>query len=97
MVFPLHEKLLRLLQISRFVAIFVKVLFTKFGSVASTGGTSKQSVKSFLYKIICSANLCKFSPLKVFHYMVYNYRFLLKWMNHESKGVYTWQEGRHPH
>ena len=50
--------------------LFVKVFSTKFGGMVSIGGTSEQSAKVFFMKIEFSTNLCKFSPSKVFHYVL---------------------------
>jgi len=53
-----------------FVAIRVKVFFTKFEGVASFGGTSEQSIKIFSGNFFFSTNLRKFSPVKVSSYTV---------------------------
>ena len=66
-------KLLRektFVNFTSFVAIRVKVFFTKFEGVASFGGTSEQSIKIFSGKNFFSTNLRKFSPVKVSGYMV---------------------------
>ena len=45
-------------------------LFVKFGGMVSIGSTSEQSEKVFSMKIVFSTHLCKFSPSKVFHYVL---------------------------
>ena len=52
------------------LCLFAKVFSLKFVGVASIGGTTEQSVKVFSTNIVVSTNSRKFSPSKVFRYMV---------------------------
>ena len=46
--------------------LFMKVFFTKFGSVASVGSTGKQSAKVFSAKIVFSGQFTRVFSLKLF-------------------------------
>ena len=50
--------------------LFVKVFSTNVGGMVSIVGTSEQSAKVFSMKIVFSTNSHKFSPSKVFHYVL---------------------------